>query len=361
MPHAHAARRARLGEAMVARGLDVILVTDLVNVRYLSGFSGSNGAVLVSTDGTAVLATDGRYQDQAADEAPDVDLVITRTLERELLLRAGSDVKGRSRVGFEDQSVTVATHAQLAALTSVELAPVGELVTEQRVVKDADEVAALREACRISDAALATLLTEVHAGQTERQVARRLENLMYDAGADALAFETIVASGPNSAVPHHQPTSRVIATGDFLKMDFGALCRGYHADMTRTVVVGPPARWQEELYLVVAAAQRAGREALREGVGLADVDHAARTVVNEAGLGEHFTHGLGHGVGLEIHEAPFLGTTALGKLRAGTPVTVEPGVYLPGRGGVRIEDTLLVGRRDAESLTTTTRELLVVG
>jgi Xaa-Pro aminopeptidase len=359
MPQAHAARRARLAQAMVERGLDVVLVTELVNVRYLTGFSGSNGAVLVTADADAVVATDGRYQDQAAGEAPDVELVITRTLERDLLLRAGA--QGRSRVGFEDQSVTVATHTQLSALTSVELAPVGQLITDLRVVKDADEVAAVREACRISDAALATLLTQVHAGQTEREVARRLENLMYDAGADALAFETIVASGPNSAVPHHQPTQRVIETGDLLKMDFGAMCRGYHADMTRTVVVGPPARWQEELYLVVAAAQRAGREALREGAGLADVDYAARSVVTDAGLGEHFTHGLGHGVGLQIHEAPFLGATALGKLQAGTPVTVEPGVYLPGRGGVRIEDTLLVGRRDAESLTTTTRELLVVG
>jgi Xaa-Pro aminopeptidase len=359
MPQAHAARRDRLARAMVERGLDVVLVTDLVNVRYLTGFSGSNGALLVAADAEAVLATDGRYQDQAAGEAPDVDLVVTRTLERDLLLRAGA--QGRSRVGFEDQSVTVATHTQLSALTSVELAPVGPLITDLRVVKDADEVAAVREACRISDAALATLLTQVHAGQTEREVARRLENLMYDAGADALAFETIVASGPNSAVPHHQPTHRVIETGDLLKMDFGAMCGGYHADMTRTVVVGAPARWQEELYLVVAAAQRAGREALRAGAGLADVDHAARSVVTNAGLGEHFTHGLGHGVGLQIHEAPFLGATALGKLQAGTPVTVEPGVYLPGRGGVRIEDTLLVGRRDAESLTTTTRELLVVG
>jgi len=344
---------------MVGRGLDAVLVTDLVNVRYLTGFTGSSAAVLVGTDASVVLATDGRYRDQSATEAPDVERVITRTLDRELMSRAITD--RRRRVGFEDLALTVAAHTELSKRTSVELAPVGDLVVDLRVVKDETEVTLLRDACRISDAALATLLPELHAGQTERAIARRLEALMFEVGADAIAFDTIVAAGPHTAVPHHQPTNRPVTNGELLKMDFGALRDGYHADMTRTVAVGPPAAWQQEVYLVVAAAQRAGREALREGAGLADVDHAARTVVVEAGLGEHFTHGLGHGVGLQIHEAPFLGATALGKLAAGTPVTVEPGVYLPGRGGVRIEDTLLVGRRDAESLTTTTRELLVVG
>jgi Xaa-Pro aminopeptidase len=359
MPEIHDARRRRLADIMVERGFDAVLVTDLVNVRYLSGFTGSNAALLVSADATSVLATDGRYQDQSASEAADVERVITRTLERELLLRGVR--QHLSRVGFEDLQLTVATHTELSKLGSVELAPVGDLVIDLRVVKDVAEVALLRDACRIGDAALAALLPQLQVGQTEREIARRLENLMYDEGADAIAFDTIVASGPNSAVPHHQPTARPLASGDLLKMDFGALRDGYHSDMTRTVVVGSPARWQEELYLVVAAAQRAGREALVDGAGLADVDHAARSVVVDAGLGDHFTHGLGHGVGLQIHEAPFLGATALGKLRSGTPVTVEPGVYLPGRGGVRIEDTLLVGRRHAESLTTTTRELLVVG
>jgi len=345
---------------MVERGFDAVLVTDLVNVRYLTGFTGSNAAALIGSDAQAVLATDGRYQDQSEAEAPDVERVITRALERELMARAVRD--RRARLGFEDLNLTVAAHTSLSKASAVELAPVGELLLDQRVVKDDAEVALLREACQISDAALAKLLTELRPGVTEREVARRLEALMFDAGADAISFDTIVATGPNSAVPHHQPTTRPVAAGDLLKMDFGALRGGYHADMTRTVVVGaPPAAWQQEVYLIVAAAQRTGREALRDGVGLADADHAARDVVVQAGLGERFTHGLGHGVGLQIHEAPFLGSTALGKLQAGTPVTVEPGVYLPGRGGVRIEDTLLVTRRGSECLTTTTRELLVVG
>ena len=201
---------------------------------------------------------------------------------------------------------------------------------------------------------------ELRAGRTERAVARLLEASMLDRGADGPAFETIVAAGANSAVPHHRPTDAVLARGDFIKIDFGALVGGYHSDMTRTFVLGTPADWQREIYEVVSAAQLAGRRALAVGAKLAEVDAAARRVVDDAGYAAHFGHGLGHGVGLQIHEAPGINSSAAGNLLAGAVVTVEPGVYLPDRGGVRIEDTLLVGRRGPESLSRFPRNLIVL-
>ncbi|MFZ1179850.1 MAG: M24 family metallopeptidase, partial [Mycobacterium sp.] len=214
-----------------------------------------------------------------------------------------------------------------------------------------------------ADAALTDLVARggLRPGRTEREVGRELEALMLDHGADAISFETIVAAGPNSAIPHHRPTDAVLAKGDFVKIDFGALVAGYHSDMTRTFVLGKAADWQLEIYELVAEAQRGGREALRPGAVLRDVDAAARQVIVDAGYGEQFSHGLGHGVGLQIHEAPGIGATSTGTLLAGSAVTVEPGVYLPGRGGVRIEDTLVVSdethRQTPELLTKFPKEL----
>jgi Xaa-Pro aminopeptidase len=198
-------------------------------------------------------------------------------------------------------------------------------------------------------------------GRTERAVGRELEALMLDHGADGVSFETIVAAGPNSAIPHHRPTDAVLAVGDFVKIDFGALVAGYHSDMTRTFVLGSAAQWQYEIYQLVAAAQQAGRDALAPGVSLRDVDAASRQVIVDAGYGDYFSHGLGHGVGLQIHEAPGINATAAGTLLAGSAVTVEPGVYLPNRGGVRIEDTLVVAADAApELLTRFPKELAIV-
>ena len=333
-------------------------MSSLVDVRYLTGFTGSHAAVLVRVDGSATVATDGRYRDQVALEAPDLPAVITRQVVGDLaaLMAAGS------QLGFQADQVSVADFDPLQEATAARLVRLGEVLRDLRQVKDDGELELLRRACAISDAAMADLLPTIAVGQTERDVGRRLESLMLDHGAEAVSFETIVATGPNSAIPHHSPTDRPLAAGDLLKIDFGALYSGYHADMTRTFVLGgPPADWQQEIYLAVAAAQRAGREALTPGATAVAVDQAARSVLEEAGLVEHYTHGLGHGVGLEIHEAPFLGPTSADTLAASVPVTVEPGVYLPGRGGVRIEDTLVVRHGKPELLTNTTRELLVLG
>lgn len=320
------------------------MVTRLVNVRYLSGFTGSNAALLIrADDDTPVLATDGRYRTQARQQVPDAEIVIERACGPFLAGRAAAD--GVKRLGFESHVVTVEGFDALTKeACDTELLRAAGAVEALREVKDAGEVALLRLACEAADAALADLVNNggLRAGRTEREVGRELESLMLDHGADGVSFETIVAAGANSAIPHHRPTDGLLAAGDFVKIDFGALVSGYHSDMTRTFLLAPAAQWQLDIYELVADAQRAGREALAPGVALRDVDAASRQVIADAGFADNFTHGLGHGVGLEIHEAPGIGASAAGTLLAGAAVTVEPGVYLPDRGGVRIEDTLVV-------------------
>ena len=345
--------------------MPAMLVTDLVNVRYLTGFTGSNAALLVFTDSDrAVLATDGRYRTQAARQAPDVELLIERACGPALARLAGAD--GVTRLGFESHVVTYDGFTQLARVaTGVELVRAAGTVEALREVKDAGELALLRLACEAADAALDDLVAcgGLRPGRTEKEVGRELESRMLDHGADGVSFETIVAAGANSAIPHHRPTDAVLAEGDFVKIDFGALVAGYHSDMTRTFVLAPLAHWQRDLYDLVATAQRAGREALMPGACLKDVDAASRQVIADAGFAEQFGHGLGHGVGLQIHEAPGISAASAGTLLAGSTVTVEPGVYLPGQGGVRIEDTLVVGRQDSptpELLTRFPKELAVI-
>jgi len=363
MPENHAARRARLRELIAPlqaeSPIESMLVTRLVNVRYLTGFTGSNAALLVTSDG-AILATDGRYITQSEAQAPDVERLIDRACASALVERARKD--GIGRLAFEAHDVTVELHDTLARTgEGVELVAGGPLVERLRSVKDEDEIALLREACAIGDRALGELFETIIPGRSEREIGRELENRMLDHGATGISFETIVATGPNSAIPHHRPTDRVVAAGDLLKIDFGALYQGYHADCTRTVVVGAePAQWQREIHGLVRDAQRVGRHALAPGANVRDVDAAAREVIAAAGYGDQFSHGLGHGVGLEIHEAPMMGHAADARLADRTPVTVEPGVYLPGRGGVRIEDTLVVRDGGPELLTTSGKDLLVL-
>ena len=361
----HSQRRDRLSARIGAAGLDAMLVTDLVNVRYLCGFTGSAGALLVFADKAAVLATDGRYRTQTTQQVPDLEVVIDRACAARLATLAGAG--GAARLGFESHVVTVDALDVLAeaAGSGVELVRAPDTVEALREVKDAGELALLRLACEAADAALTDLVAHggLRPGRTERQVARDLEALMADHGADDTAFDTIVAAGVNSAIPHHRAGDAVLASGDFVKIDFGAQVGGYHSDMTRTFVLGRAAAWQREIYQLVAVAQQAGREALHPGAELAAVDAAARRVIVDAGHKEHFGHGLGHGVGLRIHEAPGINATADGRLRAGSAVTVEPGVYLPERGGVRIEDTLVVAAspgQTPELLTRFPKELTIL-
>jgi Xaa-Pro aminopeptidase len=365
MPSTHAARRARLREHLRAADLDAALVSNLVNVRYLTGFTGSNAALLVYAGGPdsdpGVFCTDGRYDTQSATQVPDLERVLARASDLELAGRAAAD--GKARLGYESHHVTVdGLKALQAQAPQAGFRTLARAVEQLRLVKDDGEIELLRRACAYADTALAELIAAggIRPGRTEKEVGRDLDNRMLDLGADARSFETIVAAGANSAIPHHRPTDAVLSSGDFVKLDFGAECGGYHSDMTRTLVLGRPADWQREIYDLVAAAQRAGRQALAIGADVVAVDAAARSLIVDAGYGPQFGHGLGHGVGLEIHEAPTLSALGAGTLAGLTPVTVEPGVYLAGRGGVRIEDTLVVREDGPELLTLTSKDLVAL-
>ncbi|WP_049564128.1 M24 family metallopeptidase [Nonomuraea sp. SBT364] len=342
-------RRARLAAMLPAHEVEAMLVTSGVNVRYLTGLTSSNAAVLIRGDGSALLVTDNRYIDK------------THGLDVEAM--EASDVAGELAapgVGIEAASMSVATYNRLGDRLGDRLVPLEPLVERLRAVKDDDELELLRTACAITDQAFADISRTIGPGVTERDLARLLDARMIELGADKPAFETIVAAGENGAVPHHAPTDRELRSGDLVTMDFGALYQGYHADMTRTVSLGEPADWQREIYELVAEAQRAGSRAVTPGAEAKQVDAASRDIIEAAGHGDHFRHGLGHGVGLEIHEEPFLGPSRTGRLEDRVPITVEPGVYLPGRGGVRIEDTVVTRGGGAELFTKTTKELLVL-
>jgi Xaa-Pro aminopeptidase len=396
MPELQRARRERLRPVLAALGADAALITSPANVRYLTGLASSNAALLLpatepgggtghgpadgtgestggarapgtgtpGTDPGPLLATDSRYAGTARQACPDLEILIERAIEPALARVAAT--RGVRRLAFEAQEMTVERYQAFAgAVPGTELVPLGRAVEEIRMAKDEQEIALLARACGITSRAFEQIVPLIRPGVTERELAISLERAMTDLGADGLAFDTIVASGPNGAIPHHVPSARPFAAGDMITVDCGARYQGYHADMTRTVVLGEPADWQRNIYALVAAAQAAGIEAAVPGADVRAVDAAARDLITGAGHGEHFQHGLGHGVGLEVHEAPIVGYGRTGTLGDRVPITVEPGIYLPGQGGVRIEDTLVVraGTGTAapqELLTTTTRELLVL-
>ncbi|CAB5002332.1 MAG: M24 family metallopeptidase [Actinobacteria bacterium] len=351
-------RRDELRKLMPA-DMPGLLVTLLPNIRYLSGFSGSNAALFVSRDDPSrdLICTDGRYQTQVARECPDLPVHQDRSCAVALVARLAGE--GLTCIGVEDQ-IPVAIDREFQKLLSV-VATSG-LIEQLRVVKDASELELLTQAGLITAEAMAQLLRELRVGMTEIYAARRLEQLFGEFGAEDRAFETIVATGSNSAIPHHQPTSRVLARGDLLVIDAGAMVAGYHADMTRTVLVGAdPEPWQLQIHGLVATAQIAGVKACSTAVPLKTIDAAARSIIADAGFSREFGHGLGHGVGLEIHEAPMINARSTGTISPNTPVTIEPGIYLPDKGGVRIEDTLVVESKASRVLTELARELVVVG
>ena len=330
-------------------------VTNLINIRYLCGFTGSNGALLI-TKTTATLATDSRYEVQSSQQCFDVDIVIGRNLSELLIKKEQS-----GEFWFESNHLSV---SQLTSLT--EMYPIHKFVAKtgiveaHRQVKDQAELSIIRNACEISVAAWRMTIDQIKVGQSEREIRNNLEQKMRQLGADDVAFSSIVAAGPNSAIPHHEPTDRKVASGDLLKIDFGAKIAGYHADCTRTVVVGKAADWQIEIYQAVAAAQAAGRNALSAQATFLAVETAVSDTLKNSGHLEFFTHGLGHGVGLEIHETPFFGRGSRDKIVENTVLTIEPGIYLRDRGGVRIEDTVVVTVENYENLTDLPYELIEI-
>lgn len=328
---------------------DAILVGSPVNRRWLSGFTGSFGWVLISAE-SARLGTDFRYLEQAAEQAPDFTIV---RWQRDKLTETWTEfLSGVTRVLIEAEQITLAEYAEMSQIEGVEWIKRVDAVKRLRSVKSAEEIAKIRAAAAITDHAMGQANRLLKPGKTEKQVAWELEKVMRERGADALAFETIVASGPNGARPHHRPTDRVLQPGDNITIDMGARLDGYHSDMTRAFYLGDePDDQFNHVYNLVLDAQQHALATLKAGVIAKEVDAAARDTIAAAGHAEHFGHGLGHGVGLEIHELPSLSRTKETVLPVGAVVTVEPGVYLPGWGGVRIEDLVMVTEEGYETLS----------
>ena len=348
-------RIPRLRERLADEGCDAIVISELANIRYLTGFTGSNAALLVTAD-SVTFVTDGRYRVQAAEQLDEAGVTATIAIGNDPGPELRTAARGISRIGLEADTVSWAEHRRWSTdvFSWAHLVPTEGVVLRLRAVKDDGEVARLEQASRIADLALADVRHRLHEGVTEAGFRRELEEAMTDHGADAPSFETIVASGPNGAKPHARPTDRVIgssADGELVVVDFGATVDGYHSDMTRTFAVGALSQTQARMVDVVRRSQAAGVAAVRTGVRGVDVDHACRAVIDDAGWGDAFAHGTGHGIGLVIHEEPRLSTSSKDVLAPGHCVTVEPGVYLADHGGVRIEDSVVVTATGCRPLT----------
>lgn len=335
---------------------EAVYITSFANIFYYSGFQSDDGALLISHD-KAILITDSRYTVQAAVQSPDFEVHnITEGLQSIVSVFSGMSI------GYEEDYLTMA-HFQTLQETlpnGAELVPMQKKISALRQVKDEAEIAHIREAERIGDEAFSYVLPRIRPGVSEREIALEIEFFMKKQGATALSFDTICASGVRSAMPHGVATEKRIETGDFVTLDFGCVFEGYCSDMTRTVVVGKADTRQKEIYDIVLRAQLAAIDALAQGKRCVDIDAVARNLITEAGFGKEFGHSLGHSVGIEIHEAPSLSPKSEAVLTAGNVITVEPGIYVSGFGGVRIEDLLVVGEGKNENLTHSTKELLIV-
>ncbi len=350
--------RARLKK----ENLDGILLLKDSNIRYVSGFTGSDSYVIMAPQEN-IFITDSRYTEQAAAECPGFEIVRWRAPAPGLpeTIQAVCSRLGIQKLGFEKDRVTYELYEKLSkGLNGIQLIPVSGLVEGIRYVKDVHEVACIRKAAAMADEAFTEILGFIRPGVSEKAVERELQYAIKKQGADDIGFPIIVASGKRSSLPHATPTDKQIESGDFVTLDFGAMYRGYRSDMTRTIIVGQATDKQENIYGIVKAAQEAAEAAIKAGVSGKTPDDCARGYITEAGYGAHFGHGLGHGVGLDIHEEPFMSPSCERILEAGNVITVEPGIYLPDWGGVRIEDTVLVTAEGIEILTKASKELIIV-
>jgi Xaa-Pro aminopeptidase len=351
-------RLERLRKSIADQGLDALVVTQPENRRYLSGFTGSAGTLIVSQS-QALLATDFRYYQQVGAQAPEFDLVqIPEATHITLAETVGA--LGYDRLGFEGQHLTVDTFEQWReAMPEVEWVTTKGLVEELRLIKDAQELALIREAIRIADEAMIHIMDWIQPGVTEQEVAWELEVHMRTHGAEALSFTTIVASGENGDMPHAVTTDRAIALGDSITIDMGAMYGGYCSDLTRSFCLGHAGPKYEQVWRTVLEAQRAAEAAIQAEMPGAEADAVARRIIDGTEYVGMFGHGLGHGVGLAIHEGPRAARTSQDVLPEGCLVTVEPGIYVPGWGGVRIEDIVLVGQHGCEILSQAPKEMVI--
>ncbi len=361
------ARQTLLEASIEVQGLDSMLITDLANVRYLCGFTGSSG-VLAFARGKWRFFTDGRYTEQAKREVKSAPIQVSSKAATVAAVQwVAEQIKRRkSAIGIEAEHVSFATEKRIRSeLRSFlgragnRIVPTTNRVEQLRLKKDKVEIARIKEAVQLASSIFGDLVRKVRSSVSENEIAAELEYLARRAGAEKMSFDSIVASGPNSALPHARPTRRKIGRG-FIVLDYGVILAGYCSDMTRTVWVGRAAGEARQIYSAVLEAQLAAIAAVAPGVECQAVDAAARDVLRKHKLDKYFTHSLGHGVGLEIHEAPRLAKGQTQKLQPGMVVTIEPGVYIPGKGGVRIEDMVLVTKTGCEVLTPTPKELLVL-
>lgn len=350
-------RLNRLRELCINKRLDGFVVTKPENRLYFSGFSGTSGLLLI-TGNDAKLLTDFRYVTQAQTQSPDFDVVRHGISIYKTLAQTSNDL-GVKKLGFEMDYVTWADYqAMQSELSGIELVP--HKIDELRMMKDEAELAALKKAVWIADQAFSHIITYIRPGMTEREVALELEYSMRRLGAEKSAFDIILASGVRSSLPHGVASDKVIEQGDFVTMDFGAVYNGYHSDITRTIIMGQASDKQRQLYDTVLQAQLAGVAAVQPGRTGKQVDEISRTIITNAGYGNYFGHGLGHGVGLNIHEEPRLSPGGDTVLEAAMTVTVEPGIYIPDWGGVRIEDTVVVVSAGCDVLTASSKQLIQV-
>jgi Xaa-Pro aminopeptidase len=349
-------RAERLADVVAERELDQLFVSDLTNVRYLTGFTGTNAACLVGGE-QLIFFTDFRYTERAAQEVgPEWE---RPEAERELVPQIAARMSGK--VGFEDSKLSVRQLARLEAAVGedVDLLPAGDLVEQLRAVKEPEEIERIAAAADLADGVYRWALERGLSGRSEREVARACEARMIELGADP-SFPPIVAAGENGALPHAEPGDREIAKGELVVFDMGAQLDGYCSDCTRTFATGEPGDEAREVYDLTLTAQLAALGAIRAGAAGKEIDAVAREMITEAGHGDEFGHGLGHGVGLEVHEGPRLSTTSEDELREGNVFTVEPGIYLPGRFGVRIEDLIVLTADGYRNLSGLPKDLTVV-
>ena len=349
------ARLERVMGGLADQELDAVLVSSPENRRYLSGFTGSAGFLFITT-GRALLATDARYSEQAAIESPDCEVQEVRRGWGWLLESLRES--GVKRLGFESRHMTVAAYNGLieslksdGSLDQVSLLPATAVAEEQRSLKDAQEMTLLQKAIDASDAAMEAVCPTITDGISEKEIAWRMETAMREFGADGTSFGTIVAAGPNGAMAHHRPSDRIVQAGEPIVIDMGARVGGYCSDITRTVVVGEPDETFKKVYDIVLGSQLTAISTVRPGMTGEEGDGLSRTVIEEAGYGENFSHSLGHGVGLAVHERPHLGRSSSDTLRSGMVFTVEPGIYISGWGGVRIEDIVVLSDDGANPLS----------
>ena len=353
-----ASRLERMHGAMAEADCGALLISNLVNIRWLTSFTGSR-ALLVVAEAGSTLITDARYGAQAEAELDSAGVVVDVAITLDDGAAVAAAVAGADRVGLEADDITWNHQRQIDEtwLPACEVVPTTGLVAKLRRRKDAGELARIEAAAGIADEAVASVAPLLLDGREEREIALQLDSTMRALGATGPAFETIVAAGPNAALPHVRPTTRVIEVADLVIVDVGAVVDGYHSDMTRTWSCGEADDFQEEIWQTVVAAQEQGVAAVGPGVPAKTIDAACREVIGAAGWGESFIHGTGHGVGLEIHEEPWLGARTEGPLEVGDVITVEPGIYVPGRAGVRIEDTVVVTEAGCRRVTATPKRL----